>query len=43
MSRQAGFWDYEEHLARLTKGGDPLVTLAEGVDFERFAIVWKRR
>jgi len=20
MARQAGFWDYEEHLARLTKG-----------------------
>ena len=36
MARQAGFWDYEEHLARLTKGGDPLVTLAEVVDFEPF-------
>jgi hypothetical protein len=29
MARQAGFWDYEEHLARRTKGGDPLVTLAD--------------
>jgi len=28
MVRQAGFWDYEKHLARLTRGGDPLVTLA---------------
>ena len=36
MARQAGFWDYEEHLARLTKGGDPLVTLAAVVDFEPF-------
>ena len=36
MARQAGFWDYEEHLVRLTKGGDPLVTLAEVVDFEPF-------
>ena len=32
MARQAGFWDYEEHMARLTKGGDPLVTLVEAVD-----------
>lgn len=36
MARQAGFWDYEEHLARLTRGGDPLVTLAEVVEFEPF-------
>lgn len=36
MARQAGFWDYEEQLARLTKGGDPLVKLAEVVDFEPF-------
>lgn len=36
MAQQAGFWDYEEHLARLTKGGDPLVTLAAVVDFEPF-------
>ena len=36
MAWQAGFWDYEEHLARLTKGGDPLVTLADVVDFEPF-------
>src|SRR5487761_2028701 len=36
MARQAGFWDYDEHLARLTKGGDPLVTLAAAVDFEPF-------
>ena len=36
MARQAGFWDYEEHLARLSKGGDPLVTLAAVVDFEPF-------
>lgn len=34
--RQAGFWDYEEQLARLTKGGDPLVKLAAVVDFEPF-------
>jgi hypothetical protein len=34
--RQAGFWDYEEHLARLTRGGDPLVKLAGVVDFEPF-------
>lgn len=36
MARQAEFWDYEEHLTRLTKGGDPLMTLAEVVDFEPF-------
>lgn len=36
MARQAGFWDYEDHLARLTKSGDPLVTLAEVVEFEPF-------
>jgi IS5 family transposase len=36
MARQAGFWDDEEHLARLTKGGDLLVTLSEVVDFEPF-------
>ena len=36
MARQAGFWDYEEHFARVTKGGDPLVTLAAVVDFEPF-------
>jgi IS5 family transposase len=36
MARQAGFWDYEEHLARLTSGGDPLVKLAGVVDFEPF-------
>src|SRR3990167_9706629 len=36
MARQAGFWDYEENLAGLTKGGDPLVTLAAVVDFEPF-------
>jgi transposase, IS5 family len=34
--RQSGFWDYEEQLARLTKGGDPLVKLAAVVDFEPF-------
>ncbi len=28
MSRQAGFWDCEEHFARLAKGGDSRVTLA---------------
>ena len=33
---QFGFWDYEEPLARLTKGGDPLVKLAAVVDFEPF-------
>lgn len=36
MAFQSGFWDYEEHLARLTKGGDPLVKLGEVVDFEPF-------
>lgn len=36
MARQSGFWDYEEHQARLTKGGDPLVTLPEVVGFEPF-------
>lgn len=36
LARQAGFWDYEEHHARLTNGGDPLVTLAEVVDFAPF-------
>lgn len=36
MARQVGFWDYEEHLVRLTKGGDPLVTLAAVVDFKPF-------
>jgi len=36
MARQGGFWDDEEHLARLTKGGDLLVTLSEVVDFEPF-------
>ena len=36
MGRQAGFWDYDEHRARLTKGGDPLVTLAAAVDFGPF-------
>ncbi|WP_145203454.1 hypothetical protein [Sphingobium sp. B2] len=36
MARQAGFWDYEEHLAWLTMGGDPLVTLADVVDFDPF-------
>jgi IS5 family transposase len=34
--RQSGFWVYEEQLARLTKGGDPLVKQAEVVDFEPF-------
>jgi transposase, IS5 family len=34
--RQSGFWVYEEQLARLTKGGDLLVKLAEVVDFEPF-------
>ena len=34
--RQGGFWDFEEQLARLTKGGDPLVKLASVVDFEPF-------
>ena len=34
--RQGGFWDFEEQLARLTKGGDPLVKLAAVVDFEPF-------
>ena len=34
MARQAGFWDYEERLARLTRSGDPLVTLAAVIDFE---------
>ena len=34
--RQGGFWDFEEQLARLTKGGDPLVKLAGVVDFEPF-------
>jgi transposase, IS5 family len=36
VMRQSGFWDYEEQLARLTKGGDPLVKLAAVVDFEPF-------
>lgn len=36
MAFQPGFWDYEEHLARLTKGGDLLVKLAAVVDFEPF-------
>ena len=34
--RQGGFWDFEEQLARLTKGGDPLVKLAAVLDFEPF-------
>jgi hypothetical protein len=34
MALQAGFWDYEEQLARLTKGGDPLVKLAAVVDLD---------
>ena len=34
--RQGGFWDFEQQLARLTKGGDPLVKLAAVVDFEPF-------
>lgn len=33
MERQAGFWDYEGHLARLAKSGDPLAAVA---DFEPF-------
>lgn len=44
MAAQAGFWDYEEHLARLTKGGDPLVPLAAAVDFQpsRYRLERKR-
>ena len=34
--RQGGFWDFEEQLARLTKGGDPLAKLAAVADFEPF-------
>jgi hypothetical protein len=30
--RQSGFWDYEEQLARLTKGGDPLVKLGTSIN-----------
>lgn len=36
MINQAGFWDYEERLARLSKFGDPLEKLAAVVDFEPF-------
>ena len=36
LIRQSSFWDYDEQLARLTKGGDPLVKPSAVVDFEPF-------
>jgi transposase, IS5 family len=36
MGRQRGFWDLEEHYAKLSKTGDPLETLAAAVEFEPF-------
>ncbi len=36
MGRQLGFWDLEEHYARLSASGDPLETLSRTVDFEPF-------
>ena len=37
MSKQRGFWDFEEHLgAILAKGDDPLEKPSATVDFERF-------
>ena len=36
MGRQLGFWDLEEHYARLSATGDPLETLGSAVDFEPF-------
>lgn len=36
MAGQPGFFDLDERLAKLSKGGDPLERLAEVVDFEHF-------
>ena len=36
MGRQLGFWEIEEHYARLSASGDPLETLSRTVDFEPF-------
>jgi len=36
MGRQAGFWDLEDHYAKLSETGDPLETLAAAVNFEPF-------
>ena len=36
MAKQPGFWDVEERSEEISADGDPLETLAEAVDFERF-------
>ena len=36
MSKQPCFWDTEDRLKEISAKGDPLETLAEAVDFERF-------
>jgi len=36
MCRQPGFFDLEERYAALSAAGDPLVRLAEVVNFEAF-------
>lgn len=36
MGQQRGFWDLEDHYAKLSETGDPLETLAAAVSFEPF-------
>ena len=36
MTRQRGFWDFEQRLEELSREGDPLEKLAATVDFEMF-------
>jgi IS5 family transposase len=42
MSRQPGFFDFEERLAALSKSGDPLERLVSMVDFEIFRPALRR-
>jgi hypothetical protein len=34
--REAGFWDVEDRLRKLSEQGDPLETLSATLDFEMF-------
>ena len=42
MAKQPGFWDVEERLKEISADGDPLETLAEAVDVERFRPILKQ-
>lgn len=42
MAKQAGFWNVADRWAEISAGGDPLETLNDNMDFERFRQILER-